>query len=229
MAEKDIGDRAIGRMGGRSGGDSAGGDGAHGVEGLRHEAAGIGREARGAVEDSLSSARHMAADNVHRAAEALHAAAGNMGRGDTVGSLIDAAATRLDSASDALRGRDLGRLVQDVNAFARRQPALFIGGALLAGIALGRLATAGTGRSQHRGDHAYTDTTYGTTYGDEARTTAAVRGAPEPRQEGRLSGAIGGTRGDSTSGDPPTTIPGHQARGARPQPRGSVSGMPTDE
>lgn len=218
MAEKDIGDRAIGRMGGR--GDSAGG-----VEGLRREAAGIGQEARSAVEDSLSSARNMAADNVHRAAEALHAAAGNMGRGDTVGNLIAAAAARLDSASDALRGRDLGRLVQDVNSFARRQPALFIGGALLAGIALGRFATAGTGRPLHRGDHAYTDTAHG----DEGRTTAAVSGTPEPRQEGRLSGVIGGTRGDSTSGDPPTTIPGHQARGARPQPRGSISGMPTDE
>lgn len=204
MAEQDIGDRAIGRMGGPAG------DGrSEGSEGLRHDAAGIGRDAREAVAGPLTSARDMAADNVRRAAEALHAAAGSMGQGDTFGGLIDAAASRLDDASDALRGRDLGRLVQDVNAFARRQPALFIGGALLAGIALGRFAAAGMGTSPRHGEGRSAD-------------TGAV-------QEGRLSGAIGGTRGDRMTGEPPTTVPGHAARGARPQPRGSLSGMPADE
>ncbi|MGC2857172.1 hypothetical protein ACM64Y_17015 [Novispirillum sp. DQ9] len=250
MAEKDIGDRAIGRMDARPGGESSG----TGVDGLRREVAGIGRDARAAVEGSFSSARDMAADNVHRAAEALHAAAGTMGQGDTVGGLINAAADRLDSASDALRGRDVGQLVRDVNAFARRQPALFIGGALLAGMALGRFATAGTRPDSHIGtgtgmgmgagmgtsagagmapdygmtSASYSDSARGTTptMNPGAASRAAATGAA---QEGRLSGAIGGTRGERSVGDPPTTVPGHQAQGARPQPSGGRTGMPTDE
>lgn len=233
MAEKDIGDRAIGRMDARPGGDG----GAAGMDGLRREVAGIGQDARAAVEGSFSSARDMAADNVHRAAEALHAAAGNMGQGDTVGGLINAAADRLDSASSALRGRDMSQLVRDVNAFARQQPALFIGGALLAGMALGRFATAGTRPDSRAGTSAGTSADAGHGAGmapDYGMTNTSysdsVRGStPGAAQEGRLSGAIGGPRGERSVGDPPTTVPGHQAQGARPQPSGGRTGMPTDE
>lgn len=228
MAEKDIGDRAIGRMdeGRRS----------EASQDIQRSASDLGQSAREMAEGSLSQARSVAADNVGRAGEALHAAAEKMGRGDTFGTLIDAAAGQLDAASRALRDRDASRLVHDINDFARRQPALFIGGALAAGFALARFATAGTGQGRHgRHDrHAHDGSAQ---YQEGSRSPLGYGGSQsvgaspsgEARQEGRLSGAVGGTRGERHVGEPPTTTPGHQPTGARPQARGSSTGMPVDE
>ena len=60
---------------------------------------------------------------------------------DDVRELIDKSASRLvakandglRSVSDSLRGKDLDQIVQDAESFARRQPALFLGAAALAG------------------------------------------------------------------------------------------------
>jgi gas vesicle protein len=54
------------------------------------------------------------------------------------GQYIRRAAEQIDSASEALRRRDLNQLLGDVQDFARRQPTAFLGGAVLAGFALVR-------------------------------------------------------------------------------------------
>lgn len=234
MADKDIGDRAIGRMGTDATPD------------LRREASELGNTARSAVEDSLSSARNIAAENVGRAGEALHAAAEHLGRNDAFGGLIDAAATQLDSASSALRDRDMNKLMHDAGDFARRQPALFIGGAVALGFALGRFATAGS-RSVDYSTTRRTGATAGSTRTDpySARSYSGGGLTSEPHatspysptgpqrpdtQDTPLSSSVGGTRGDRHApGEPSTTTPGQQQAGARPQPRGSTSGLSADE
>jgi hypothetical protein len=47
---------------------------------------------------------------------------------------IEQAADQVERLSSYLQGNDLGRLVGDVERFARRQPAVFLGGMFLAGL-----------------------------------------------------------------------------------------------
>ena len=51
------------------------------------------------------------------------------------GQYIRKAAAQIDSVSEALRTRDLTELTQDIQDFARKQPAAFFGAAVLAGFA----------------------------------------------------------------------------------------------
>jgi hypothetical protein len=52
------------------------------------------------------------------------------------------AANRLERVADYLRDADFGRLRQDATQLARKHPALFLGGMLVAGLVLGNLAKA---------------------------------------------------------------------------------------
>lgn len=78
-----------------------------------------------------------AADVLHQVAEAVRKS-GDEIRGDQpqVASLTETAARQVDRASDFLRGTDVEGVVHEVETFARRQPVLFLGGA----VALGALA-----------------------------------------------------------------------------------------
>lgn len=58
-------------------------------------------------------------------------------------SLVAQAADRGHRAADYLDSRGVGGLVGDLEDFARRRPGAFLGGAVLAGFAIGRLAKAG--------------------------------------------------------------------------------------
>jgi hypothetical protein len=53
--------------------------------------------------------------------------------------LVSQVAHRAGSAASYLEGRDPGTLLQDVTDFARRRPGLFVGLAVVAGVAAGRL------------------------------------------------------------------------------------------
>ncbi|MFD5157167.1 hypothetical protein ACFWMJ_03705 [Streptomyces hawaiiensis] len=59
-------------------------------------------------------------------------------------SLVTQAADRGHRAADYLDSRGVGGLVGDLQDFARRRPGAFLGGAVLAGFAVGRLAKTGS-------------------------------------------------------------------------------------
>ena len=58
---------------------------------------------------------------------------------DAVAQYVDRAADGLDRFSTRLRERDVNELIDDVGRAARRQPALFIGGAIAIGLIGARL------------------------------------------------------------------------------------------
>lgn len=75
-------------------------------------------------------------DNV---ASALRRAGSELGDANGVaGKLVSAVADRVESAGRSLDGRELGDLVGDVERFARRNPATFIGGAIAVGFLASR-------------------------------------------------------------------------------------------
>jgi hypothetical protein len=66
------------------------------------------------------------------------------------GELVSQAAQRAGSAASYLEGRDPGTLLKDVTDFARRRPGLFVGLAVIAGVAAGRLTRSLTSEAHDK-------------------------------------------------------------------------------
>ncbi len=93
-----------------------------------------------AQKESLAGRLEDVAAAVHRSGEQLE------GHQDALAKLVERGADELTALAGALRTNDLRTLMGNVEAFSRRQPALFVGAALAAGFALtrlGRVAVAG--------------------------------------------------------------------------------------
>jgi hypothetical protein len=77
------------------------------------------------------------------------------------------AADQMDSMSDAVRRRDIGQLVSDLQMMARRQPTVFLGATFLAGFAAVRFlksSSSGMSRSRNYGSEEFVDSgRYGNT------------------------------------------------------------------
>ena len=97
-----------------------------------------------------SQQKEAGADRLGDVAGAVHGAARSLEAGmPQMASYVHDAAARLEDAAKTLRTRNVEDLMDDINRFARSQPALFFGGAMLAGFALTRFlkSTAANGSS----------------------------------------------------------------------------------
>jgi hypothetical protein len=100
----------------------------------------------GAVEPLKNRMREIAeqqkdagADQISNIAEAVHDAAHELeGKLPAAADYIHSAADRLERASSDMRNRDVNDLLSACGDFARREPAAFLGGAMIAGFALTR-------------------------------------------------------------------------------------------
>jgi uncharacterized phage infection (PIP) family protein YhgE len=99
-----------------------------------------------AAETAKAEARRIAsqqkaagADRLGDVADAVHGAARSLESGmPQMASYVHDAAVRLEDAAKTLRQRNVDDLMGEIGRFARSQPALFFGGAMLAGFALTR-------------------------------------------------------------------------------------------
>jgi hypothetical protein len=94
------------------------------------------------------------ADEIGGMAKAIDAAANELQREFPAGAeYVHDAASRLQGAATALRERNVEQLTRGLADFAHRQPAMFFGGAVVAGIAISRIlkssAHAGGRTAQH--------------------------------------------------------------------------------
>lgn len=97
-------------------------------------------DAKAKVRDAADTQRARAADAVRGMAGALHRAAGDLKpENETMGRYTDMAADRLDQFAGYLRGADWSDVITQAEDMARRQPAWFIGGAMVAGFVAARL------------------------------------------------------------------------------------------
>lgn len=79
------------------------------------------------------------AEQISSIAEAVHDAAHELeGKLPAAADYIHSAADRLERASSDMRSRDIDALLGACGDFARREPAAFFGGAMIAGFALTR-------------------------------------------------------------------------------------------
>ncbi len=108
--------------------------------GAKHLAEDVAGQTKKAAESQITLGKSKAADGLGSVADALRKTGDQM-RLDDDGALpayLDQAAQKVDAASSYLKDRSLSQLVGDVKQFARREPALFLGGALVVGLIGGR-------------------------------------------------------------------------------------------
>lgn len=100
-----------------------------------------------ALSDGIGKEKEVAAQRVGEIAQAVHGTADQLrDKLPLASDLIDDAAQALERASTALGESSVQEIVGSLNKFARDQPALFFGGAILAGISLTRFLKS-TGES----------------------------------------------------------------------------------
>ncbi|MCX7567714.1 hypothetical protein OS189_15310 [Sulfitobacter sp. F26169L] len=102
----------------------------------------LAQDATSAAAQQADAAKSSVADEVSGVASALRTAAEEMRSGSPQERTFGQIAEGLADASDAMREKDLSTMVQDVSAFARKNPMVFLGGAALIGFAATRFAKA---------------------------------------------------------------------------------------
>lgn len=119
----------------------------------------MAQDAASAAASHADAAKSSVADEVSGVASALRTAAEEMRSGSPQERTFGQIAEGLADASDAMREKDLSEMVQDVSAFARRNPLVFLGGAALIGFAATRFAKATNDTSAELPQAPYTSTT----------------------------------------------------------------------
>ncbi len=114
-----------------------------------------------------------ASSQVSSVARALSAAGKELRNEEqgTLAQVTDQAATQLENISNYLSNGDINGIIYDVEDFARREPALFVGGALAAGILLARFFKSSQPSAPQRGSYR----SQGTTRAYEAQQDAYER------------------------------------------------------
>lgn len=124
----------------------------HQADKLRHEG---GQNIRALVTDELDRRRTGFGSEIRNLADTLRHAADEQedkaetGAGAAPSSLLRQGAGVLESLGDGLEKRSVEDIARSVSDYARANPAIFIGGCVLAGIAVGRLVTASSTRPQY--------------------------------------------------------------------------------
>lgn len=118
--------------------------GAQAIEGAKSVMGSAMADLKAGASAKAEEMRGTIAEEGQRMAFSLREAAGQ--GGGVQARVLESMAQGVENVSDQIAQRDLSGLMDDVTAFARRNPAVFIAGAALAGVMLTRLA-AQAGRS----------------------------------------------------------------------------------
>ncbi len=197
----------------------------------KHLASDVVAEAKHTADSRLSSSKDRAADTLNTVADALRHTGNHLQlqhEGGSISGYVGQAADQVERASNYLQTRTLGELVEDVEQFARREPALFLGGAFVAGLVGGRFLKSSApqrkGRSSASDNGSLQASTPLRRPGDYGTTKSPTQGAsvqspakpqppppPKPSQGGGQGHAAAGghetVRGGSPSGTQSTTNP----------------------
>lgn len=177
-----------GNRGGTQGGTQAGAGNTLGRMGsdVAGQATELGRQAldgtQGRIRGLLEQQTERAADQIGGVAAALHKAAEHLGEENNrvVAQYVGQAADRVDEMADLIRNSTLDDMLTQVEGFARRQPEMFVGGALALGFLAARFI-----KSSGEGHRRAPD--YGPGYGPSAGFPAYGGERDRPRNTVRSS------------------------------------------
>ena len=106
----------------------------------KHVATDMAAQAKQSAQTKISNSKERAADSLGNVANVLRQTGEKLRAEDDSGltEYVVRAADHVESASSYLKDRNFTDIVGDVGAFARREPALFLGGAFALGLVGGR-------------------------------------------------------------------------------------------
>jgi ElaB/YqjD/DUF883 family membrane-anchored ribosome-binding protein len=124
------------------------GHASHAVEAAKD----LASTAQDRLQDKVAEQKSLGADYVNNFADAVRQAANHFdAEAPVAGTYMRKAAVQLESAADALREGNFNDLVQGAQKFARNQPTVFFGLALLAGFGAVRFLKSATVDSDRNG------------------------------------------------------------------------------
>lgn len=174
-------------------------------EQVQEKAADLKETVAAQATDKLAAQKETASGSLNTVAHAFRQTGDQLREGDQQGiaQYVDRAADQIEQFAGYLGGRDIRELARDAEAFARREPALFLGGAFAVGLLAARFlkssGTAGSSGPGGRGAWQNQDDWYG-------RGTAAAGTPPQlPAHVGRGGGTaasigVAGRPAPTTSG-----------------------------
>jgi hypothetical protein len=112
------------------------------------------------VTSKVDEQKNRAADGLGGIADVIRTASNELRmENETLASYVDAASDQMRRLADQIREKGVEEMMYDVNQFARRRPALFIGGAFLVGIGIARFlkSTAASGDDRSYDDFSSID------------------------------------------------------------------------
>ena len=141
-------------------------------------AAGIADKVRDRAAAQLNTQKDRATDGIGSVAQVAREATQHLRerQHDTVAGYVEQTADQLERFSQSLKNKDVRELVEDAQRLARRQPALFVGGAFALGLAGARFFKSSAAHERYDYDT-----------GDSSR----VYGAPHVRENYRGTVASG--------------------------------------
>ncbi len=112
------------------------------------------------VTSRVDEQKNRAADGLGGIADVIRSAGNDLrGENEALASYVDAASDQMRRFADQIRERGVADMMDDVGQFARRRPALFIGGAFLVGLGIARFlkSTANRDDDRHYSDFSSVD------------------------------------------------------------------------
>jgi len=132
----------------------------------QHDESGVGGKARKLAHDAkekatdatrsqLTTQKSRAADSLGVIAESLRTSGDRLRERheDGAGKLFNEAADQLQRFAGAIEGRDVNEMVGEVERFARRQPAVFLGGAFAIGLISARFFKSSGRNAERSGEY----------------------------------------------------------------------------
>lgn len=175
------------------------------TESKRQESDRMVEKAKQEGQSFLEERKRATADEIGAVAEILRKATQEMHQQkqpSMVVSYAERTADRLDQYSRTLQERDLNTLVRQAEGFARRQPGVFVGGAVVAGFLLARFFRSSALHGEY--DYPYSSQTGGESnpgYRSAAGTTAQPQAGRATRTPAPVSNTA--TVGSSTAARSP--------------------------
>jgi hypothetical protein len=103
------------------------------------------------VTSRVDEQKNRAADGLGGIADVFRSASNELrNENETLASYVDMASDQMKSFANQIRQKGVADMLDDVHTFARRRPALFIGGAFLIGIGIARFLKASADRNAMR-------------------------------------------------------------------------------
>jgi ElaB/YqjD/DUF883 family membrane-anchored ribosome-binding protein len=193
---------------------------------LQEAAGSIADSAGQAAEAQASRAMTRAGDSLGDVAQVLHDT-GNRMRDERpeIADLVETGAQRVDQLSAYVRETDVRGVIDDAEAFARRQPAVVIAGGLAIGLLVGRVLRSGAEPSRGQWSGGTSDTQH-FGGGDQRWSRSSVTGMTDalPTDPAGSTGMTG--TATSRTSEPTTTSTGRtsvRSRGSSTGSTGSTS------